>query len=472
MLNRVPSYFLWLAAFLVISTVSDFPLGAKAYASQEQEPEEAVPAPPAPQARQKVLQVKTVGESASRDSLRREIEHYSRAIDGLRDSLELDRHDFQLSEEQRLRVEQSIDDLTKVLEGVGGELSNMELEIINNRISLLDDQGEGIVIDIPENLDEQLSQGFELLQKIILSELPESQNEEIRNSWSWGTGKKKNDEPDRTILKGNIVKVWDNLQITEDEDVRGDVVLVFGDGEITGRVDGDVITVFGNLRLDENAEITGQVVSIGGRLDQDHHAEVGDVVVVDPFPGFRGGGFNLSSRHGILGLLMGLGELILVVLMTILVLAITPRNKLEKITAKLTQRPLACLGIGLFGSLTLLLLGIVLIGVLVVTVIGIPVALLVLVAILLLSVLSIGLVGMALGRRICTLLSGSCNSDWMPLLLGLLLLNSVSLLGQFAGLFPDLSTVADVLVVVGSGVKMAAYWIGMGSLLTSRFGRN
>ncbi len=426
--------------------------------------------PPETPTTPKLLKVKGTAFSSSRDSLRIEIEQYSQAIAGLRDSLNLDDFDFELNDEQRRRVEETIEGFTQIIEQIGGELGRMELEIADNRISLLDDAGEGIVIDIPENLDEQLSQGFELLQQIILSEMPESQRDNIRRSWSWGLGKE-DPEPDRIILKGNIVKVWDNLQISEDEDVRGDVVVVFGDGEISGRVDGDVVVVFGNLRLNETAEITGQVVAVGGHLDQDRLAEVSDVVVVDPFPGWDGSSFGLTGGLGLMGFLAGGGELLLVVLLTLLVLAITPRGKLERVVQMLEERPLPSLGTGIVGTLTIFLLGLILIGVLVLTVIGIPVALLVLVAMLLFSILSISLAGLTLGRRICTLISGTCGSDWMVLLLGLLLLDSFFLLGKFAGLFSPLGSVAGILVVIGSGVKMAAYLFGAGALLLSGLGR-
>ena len=432
------------------------------------QPEEApsAPEPPNPD----VIKFKTAGTNSSRDSLRLEIEQYSRAIAGLRDSLDLDEFDLQFSDAQRQRVEETIEDFTQIIEQIGGELGEMELEIVNNRISLLDEQGEGIVINIPENLDEQLSKGFEILQEIILSDMPESQSEKIRQSWSWGSGKAE-PEPDRVILKGNIVKVWDNLQIADDEDVRGNVVVVFGDGEISGRVDGNVVAVFGNLRLDEMAEITGQVVTVGGHLDQDRLSEVGDVVVVDPFPGWAGSGFGLDGGFGPLGLVVGVGELLLVVLLTLLVLAITPRIKLDRVINVLHERSLPSLGAGVIGTLGLSLLGLVLIAVLVLTVIGIPVALLVLVAMLLFSVLAIGVVGLTLGRRVCTLLSGTCGSDWMVLFLGLILLDAISLVGQFAGLFPPLGAVSHGLIIIGSGVKMVAYLFGAGALLLSGLGR-
>jgi len=458
-LNRVPVI---VALILLTFIVMEFNSLPEAYARGVQV-EEVPPVPPAEK-------VKIKGSSSSRDSLRLEIQKYSQAIEGLRDSLYLDDFDIQLSDEQRLRVESTIEDFTQIVEQIGGELGKMELEIVNNRISLLDDEGEGIVIDIPENLDEQLSQGFEILQQMILSEVPEEQSEKIRSSWSWGASK---DEPesDRAILKGNIVKVWDNLQISANENVRGNVVVVFGDGEISGRVDGDVVVVFGKLRLADTAEITGQVVAVGGHLDQDRTADVGDITVVDPFPGWDGGTFGLTGGVGILGLVVAIGEFLLMAMLALLVLAITPRDRLGRVIKVLEERPLPSVGAGMVGTLVISLVGVALIGVLVLTVIGIPVALLVLVAILLFSVFSVGVAALTLGRRVCTLMSGTCGSDWIVLFLGLVLLDGVSMVGHFAGLFAGLGAVGDGLIIIGSGVKVVAYLFGAGALVLSGLGR-
>jgi len=460
--NRVPVMYALMLLTLVVVTFGTLSPGFARVIQSENIPAEPV--------EPRFIKVKSAGSSSSRDSLRQEIQRYSQAISGLRDSLNFDEFDLQISEDQRLRVEQTIEDLTLIIEQIGGELGQMELEIANNRISLLDDQGEGIIIDIPENLDEQLSQGFELLQHIILSEMPEEQSEKIRNSWSWGMGREE-PEPERIILKGNIVKIGDSLQVSEDEDVRGNVIVVFGDGEISGRVDGNVTVIFGNLRLNDTAEVTGEVVAVGGHLDQDRLAEVNDVVVVDPFPGWDGPNFGLTGGLGILGLVVGLGEFLLVLLLSLLVLAIMPRNKLDRVLKVIEERSLPCLGAGVVGTLVISLLGLTLIGVLVLTVIGIPVALLVLVAILLFSVLSVAVVSLTIGRRVCTLMSGTCGSDWMVVVLGLILLDSISLVGLLAGLFGPLGAIGDGLVIIGAGLKMVAYLFGAGSLVLSGLGR-
>lgn len=441
---------------------------------QEPEPRPAEPAgsPAAPaQPAERMILFEKEEQAAVRDSLRKEIEVYSRAVADLRDSLSLDQLDIELDDRQRERLRNTIEDLTQVIESIGEELGQMELEISNNRISLLDAQGEGIVIDVPENLDEQLSQGFQLLQEVILQDMSDETLQEVRRSWTWGKPGKMEAPPERKIVRGNIVKVQEGLQVPVRDDVRGNVVVVLADGQISGRVDGNVVAVFGNLVVDPTAEITGELVVVGGFLSQDPEAEVASVTVIDPLPGLTDGDFSWLFGFGIMGLLTALSELVLLLVLALFGLALTPRANLERVLTTLDERPWMSLLVGLPGSIIILVGGLALIGILVVTVVGAPVGLLVGVGMLLLTVLAIALVGMALGRRVCRLVSGSCGSDWMVLLMGILMLDAISLLGRLAGLIPGFETGAQGLVILGAGIKLAAFFFGTGGLLLGRFGR-
>ncbi len=437
--------------------------------TQEAMAQEATPSPPSPPSRTFVFTTGQ-GKAAARDSLRRKIELYSRAISGLRDSLSLDELDIQLSEEQQARLRESIEDFTTVVEGIGQELGEMELEISNNRISFLDPTGEGIVIDVPENLDEQISQGFQILQEVILQDMPDDTRREVRRSWNWGVPVERENAPERQIVRGNVVKIREGAQITAGQDVRGNVVVLLGDAQISGRVDGQVVVVFGNLVIDETAEITDDVVTVGGFISQDPGAQISDVTVVDPLPGLMDGDLGWLITGGPWGLLSALGELLLILMLSLMAVALTPRANLERVQETLTTRPGASILVGAVGSLVLTLLGAILIGILVVAVIGIPVALLVLVAMLLMGVLSISLVAVVLGRRVCRLVSGACGNDWLLLVMGVLLLDSVSLLGHMAGLFPGLEGGAQGLIILGAGLKLVAFLYGLGGWLLGRFG--
>lgn len=416
-----------------------------------------------------LLKIATHGSSSSLDSLRQEIQKYSKAIGCLRDSLELDQTELELSDEQRQRLEETLEDFTGVVESISGQLSKMELEVANNRISLLDEKGDGIVIDIPENLDQQISQGFDVLQKAILSEFPDAPEGVKRHSWTWGLGSRPA-PVERKILKGNIIKIGDDLDIASNEDVRGDVVVISGNTTIGGRVDGDVVIILGDLQLAETAEITGDVVTVGGGLEKEPGTDVNDVVVVNPFSRFSGGFSGLTLGPGFWGLGLGFGEFVLVLLLALVALGLGSKAKRERSLVVLSGHFGPCLGVGLVGSLVLLLVGLVLIGVLVVTVIGIPVALLVLVALLLVFLLAVGLAALALGRRVCSLGTGSCGPDWVMLILGLILLNAVAFAGQVVGLSSARETLGEVLLLVGTAIKSVALLVGLGALCLTAMG--
>jgi hypothetical protein len=408
--------------------------------------------------------------SGGRDSLMVEIRRYSRMVAALRDSLGDTGGDLALSEEQRLVIEQNIEEISQVIESIGVELSQLEFEIKDNTISLVNEAGEGIIINIPENLDERLSEGLEILSRVILSELPDSIGFDQTNSWDWSSFAPHAQKKPRKLVQGNIIKVWDDLHIPVMDDVRGDVVVIFGNAEIEGRVDGNVVVVLGNLLLDETAEVTGEVVSVGGRLDQDPDAEVGDVVAVDLWPRNLHGGLGGILGQGIFPFLMCQGAFLLTLLLAIIAVVAAPRVRFECITETLRRSPGPCLGVGLVTAIVGQLMVAILMAVLILTVIGVPLALLVFLALIIVVIISVAVCGVALGVRICRLLGSGCSSPWLTVLVGMSFLHLPSFLGSVLSLSPDLEGVANVLVVLGVLIKSLAFLFGLGALINSRFG--
>jgi hypothetical protein len=409
-------------------------------------------------------------DTTSRDSLMVEIRRYSKMVAAMRDSLSREGGDFELSEEQRLMIEENIAEVSEVIENIGVELSRLEFEIKDNTISLVNEAGEGIIINIPENLDEHLSEGLEILSQVILSELPDSIDFDQSKSWDWSGFAPDIPPPPRKVVQGNIIKVWDDLQIPAKDDVRGNVVVIFGDSEISGRVDGTVVVVFGNLLLDDSAEITGDIVQVGGWLDQSDEAEVGDVVTVDLWPGDGDGSVLGIMGQGILPFLMCQGTFLLTVLLSVVAVLAAPPVRFEAITSTLRSAPGQSLGFGLVAALVGQLLVTVLMAVLILTVIGVPLALLVFVALVMVVIISIAVTGVALGRVICRRIGSGCSSPWLTVVLGLSVLHIVSFLGSVLTLSPGMETLANILVVTGMAVKTLAFLFGLGALVVSRFG--
>lgn len=435
---------------------------------------EAAPPPPAPQPRAQAFSFDfdyELADSAQRDSLLLEIRRYSAMIGDLRDSLTAGKGEIRLDPQDRARLERSIGDISKVIESISAELSRLEFEVSDNTISLLDERGKGIVITIPENLDEQVSQGFHALSEIILSELPDTVRMDARRHLTWLD--KRSPRPPRgarKVVQGNVVKVWDDLLVPWGEDVRGDVVVVFGNSEVQGRVDGNVVVVFGNLQLGDSAEVTGQVVTVGGRLVQDEGASAGDVFVLDPLGARR----SLTSYGvfggGLRGFLVSQFLFLLMLTVALVAAVAAPTRRFTAVLAALRGAPTAALGYGVLATLVGHLVILVLIAVLVLTVIGIPVALLVWLALLVAGVVATAVVAAALGERVCRGRDGGCPSRWVAVLVGMALLHALSFLGSLLGTVPGAGAAALAFSVAGLAVKLLAYVLGVGALAMSRFG--
>lgn len=407
---------------------------------------------------------------SSRDSLMVEIRRYSRMVTSLRDSLSMSDGDIDLSEEQRLLIEQNIDEISEVIEGIGVQLSQLEFEIKDNTISLVNEAGEGIIINIPENLDQRLSEGLELLSEVILSELPDSIDFDHTNNWNWTNFAPPAHDKPRKLVRGNIIKVWDDLHVPLMDDVRGDVVVVFGNTQIAGRVDGNVVVVFGNLLLDDTSEVTGKIVSVGGRLDQDPDAEAGDVVAVDLWPRQLQGGLGGILGEGVLPFFMCQGTFLLTLLLAIIAVVAAPKARFVAITETLRRSPGPSFGLGLITAIVGPLMVAVLMAVLILTVIGVPLALLVFLALVIVVIISVAVTGVVLGSWICRRIGSGCSSPWLTVLLGMSFLHLVSFLGSVLTISADLAGIANVFVVLGMVIKSLAFLFGLGALIISRFG--
>ncbi len=419
------------------------------------------------------VQVETRAEStrtADRDSLMSEIRRYTAMIGDLRDSLETGRGELRFSPEQKLRLEESIGEISKVVERISAELGRMEFEVRDNTISLLDEAGEGIVITIPENLDEQLSEGFHALSEIILSELPDTVRMDAQRHLTW-LGKKPPKPPAsaRKLVQGDIVKVGDDLLVAGNEDVRGDVVVVMGNAEIRGRVDGTVVVILGNLQLGEDAEVTGEVVAVGGRLDRAEGAVAGGVTVIDPVGSRRSLTPQTVLGGGVRGFLLSQAFFLAMLVVAVIAAVATPEARFQAMERSLAGAPAVTFGIGLLAAIGGHVVAIVLIAVLVLTVIGIPVALLAWLLMVILGVVATAVVASLLGEKLLGAVGWSTSGRWVRVLVGVAMLHTLSLLGGLLGVVGG-GAAAVGLSAVGFMVKVTAYLLGLGALASTRFG--
>lgn len=81
----------------------------------------------------------------------------------------------------------------------------------------------------------------------------------------------------------DIVRVGKSLTVEEDEEVRGDVVVIAASAHIKGHITGDVVVTGGSLDLGPTARIDGDMVCVGGRVSRDPGAVIaGEITEVLP----------------------------------------------------------------------------------------------------------------------------------------------------------------------------------------------
>jgi len=413
-----------------------------------------------------------VDAPANTDSLLIEVRRYHRLISNLRDSLaqverERGRGD-RLGEEA---LDEAMEEFSGVISNLSRELSELDLDIDDQTISLRDRDGGGIEINIPEDLGEQISKGISSITQVILNDLPDTL------SWSRGDEdwqqllRVKSPSQPRRVIGGDAIKIWNDIEVNEDEEIHGDVVTVFGDALISGKVDGSVIVVLGDLELSETAEVTGEIVTVLGQLDRDEDAIVrGSEFVLDPYLTREFGGLRELFAGGWLAFLAKQVIFLMVAFLVLILLAVFPSERLVKVEESLVQNPVTCLAYGvlvaLLGHIGLTLL----FGVLILTVIGIPLALLLLLGVIFFGLLAVATVALQVGRWVCRVLNLQWTQNWLVALLGLLLLHSLTFIGALIGFWHLMTPLALVFGILGLGAKVLVYCIGIGALILSRLG--
>lgn len=414
-------------------------------------------------------------QAATREALRDQIREYSELVRAMRDSLARQAVQEQDSLQTR-QIESTIIELSDAVGAITRQLSELEVEVADNRVSLRDGRGGQVTLDVPENLSEQLSTGLSSISRMFLDQLPDTvQIGDVETGFTWAMGdhgiqfKPRSAHRERRVIDGGLVKITDDASVAADEDVNGDVVAVMGDAEIAGLVRGDLIVVMGDVHLAETAEVQGQIVVVLGQLEREPGAVVADVTVVSPggagAPGdlgafFRGWGALAAFQGLFIGLL----------LLSLLLLVLVPGDRVLAVVDVASARPGPCLAMGLvalFGGHAVVLGLSVL---LVLTVIGIPVALVVLAALLVVDLAGIAIGAVLVGRLACDRLGWACSALWQALVVGFVLLQALPLLASLAGVMLGETAAVTALAWIGGLLKLVAFTIGLGALINGRFG--
>lgn len=91
----------------------------------------------------------------------------------------------------------------------------------------------------------------------------------------------------RNYTDEDVVRFFGDVIIEEDERIDGDVVIMKGSAHLKGEVDGDIVAIFGDIKLDSTGYVRGDVVSVGGKIFRDEGSYVGGDVVQTTWTGVR-----------------------------------------------------------------------------------------------------------------------------------------------------------------------------------------
>ena len=413
-------------------------------------------------------------DSAVAESLRLRVSHL-RAIAALPDSV------------KGQAIDQVLEELGGALENLTQELSNLDVQVEDQAISLRDRTGGGRVrINIPPDLGTRISQGITSITASILDELPDTlviRGGPARQHWRLVTPSVRDAATrifapppppplPRRVVGGDVVRVFGDVEVTADEDVRGDVIAVFGAVAVRGHVDGRVVSVLGNVHLDGDAKVGRDVVALLGHLERDPRAEVGgSVFAIDSGLPRGRDGFRRLLWGGWLAFATKLLLLLATALLMMLLFVLVPRDRLNRALDALCSRPTVCLGQGFLWLFAGHLLLAFLMAVLILTLVGIPLALLLCIAYLALALLALGVTCHQLGARAVAAWGLGWTHRLSFTTLGLFLLHLPGLLGALLGLIPGLWVVAGLLVGLDVLLRITALAYGLGALILCRFGR-
>jgi cytoskeletal protein CcmA (bactofilin family) len=267
----------------------------------------------------------------------------------------------------------------------------------------------------------------------------------------------------------DIVKFGESIYIGEYELVRGNVVSVFGDVEVEGKVMGDVVSIMGDIDLGPGAIVNGEVVSVLGGLDQHEDARVrGEIVMVggsvpfDMIVPFRGSRLLFGGVARIIGFIVGV--LLLGIVMAFL------SDRMRRSSTLVFGSFFKSLGIGALvlipGGLVVLLLAVIFS----ITIIGIPVAILIVFSFVAMCILGYFVSAVALGRVICSKFNFESDSPFVHGIIGMLALSILSIISSFMLFGPFIMPLRFLLRVLGIFIQLIALLIGVGAFVASKAG--
>jgi hypothetical protein len=294
--------------------------------------------------------------------------------------------------------------------------------------------------------------------------------------------------PERTFRReyDARVRIFGDITVEQDEQVNGAVVAVGGSITVDGRGRDNVVAVGGSVKLGPHAEVRGDVTTVGGTIERDPGAIVSgrlnEVGVSTPgvrihpnwdvrwarWPSFNGPGWSVVRLFGTLL------RMAVFALFAALVVLVAPRA-VQRVEHAVTSQPWKAALVGLLAQLFFVPVVILVIVVLAISIVGIPLLILVPFGVLAFFLaFLLGFTGAACGlARLVWRREPVPQGGMLTVLaVGLGVIWSFTLLGRIVGLGGGpLMAAAVALILVGILIEYAAWTIGLGGALLTRFGR-
>lgn len=273
------------------------------------------------------------------------------------------------------------------------------------------------------------------------------------------------------------VRVGASVRVREDEIIDGDVVAVFGSVRVDGTVTGDVTAVGGSVELGPNAVVEGDVVVVGGTLDRASGARIeGSVEEV----AWGGAGFRTHAPDFEPPFLKGIGGLIMTVVWIVVLGALASlvyllaRRPVERMSYRVARSPWKAALVGLVAQLLFLPVLVLTVILLAVSIIGIPLLLVVPFALVALAIgVLVGFTAVArnVGSGAETRFGWQHDNPYIAVAVGVGLIMLVSFFASALGVAGGpLGVFAILLGILGFVIQYAAWTVGFGALLLTRFG--
>lgn len=273
----------------------------------------------------------------------------------------------------------------------------------------------------------------------------------------------------REVYNNQIFRFGKNIHIGKYELVRGDVVALFGNIEVDGKVTGDVVSILGDIEVGPTAIVNGEVISVLGTLSEDDDAQVrGQTVIVGGSPDIIGLPFHTSFGGGLFRLVGKIVSFIVGALLFLLIVYFLP-DRMRKSSDFVFSTFFKSLGFGIlmivFGGIIVAIVA----GILSITIIGIPVAILLALSFAALIMMGYFVSALALGRFIAGKLNMETDSLFIHGLLGLFLLAMLGLLASMMWFRPMFFAVG-LLKLLSVFLNFLAVFTGTGAFILSKAG--